>query len=62
MTSARRRRTDDEAADPWGRLVSEREGRKLDRAAARQRILDGEKQNEELSAELIRTSRKNDRG
>ncbi|KAH9905590.1 hypothetical protein F4778DRAFT_669297 [Xylariomycetidae sp. FL2044] len=44
------------------KLANEREGRKLDRAAARQRILNGEKQNEELSAELLRASRKNDRG
>jgi hypothetical protein len=36
------------------RLVAEREGRVLDRAAARKRLEDGEKKNRELEAELDR--------
>ncbi|KAI1349752.1 hypothetical protein F5Y01DRAFT_169901 [Xylaria sp. FL0043] len=40
------------------KLKEEREGRQMDRAAARQRILDGERQNNELAAELVRTQRR----
>ncbi|KAJ1326127.1 golgin subfamily B member 1 [Microdochium nivale] len=41
-----------------GKLKQEREARNMDRAAARQRIQDSERQNGELSAELNRARRK----
>ncbi|KAI1437355.1 hypothetical protein GGR50DRAFT_98127 [Xylaria sp. CBS 124048] len=40
------------------KLKEEREARMMDRAAARQRIQDSERQNSELAAELIRAKRK----
>ncbi|KAI0968513.1 hypothetical protein F4678DRAFT_443201 [Xylaria arbuscula] len=40
------------------KLKEEREARQMDRAAARQRILDGERQNNELAAELVRAQRR----
>ncbi|KAJ8119422.1 hypothetical protein ONZ43_g3621 [Nemania bipapillata] len=40
------------------KLKEEREARQMDRAAARQRILDSERQNGELAAELVRARRK----
>ncbi|KAK7754405.1 hypothetical protein SLS62_003698 [Diatrype stigma] len=41
-----------------GKLKQEREARHMDRAAARQRILDSERQNSELAGELARAKRK----
>ncbi|KAI1499091.1 hypothetical protein F5X99DRAFT_391206 [Biscogniauxia marginata] len=40
------------------KLKQEREARQIDRAAARQRIQDSERQNSELAAELVRAQRK----
>ncbi|GAP90733.1 putative anucleate primary sterigmata protein b [Rosellinia necatrix] len=40
------------------KLKEEREARQMDRAAARQRIQDSERQNNELAAELVRTKRR----
>ncbi|KAI0103376.1 hypothetical protein GGR51DRAFT_254826 [Nemania sp. FL0031] len=40
------------------KLKEEREARSMDRAAARQRIMDSERQNNELAAELVRARRK----
>ncbi|KAI5920162.1 hypothetical protein F4810DRAFT_703149 [Camillea tinctor] len=40
------------------KLKQEREARQMDRAAARQRIQDSERQNSELAAELVRAQRK----
>ncbi|KAI1184230.1 hypothetical protein F5B17DRAFT_412817 [Nemania serpens] len=40
------------------KLKEEREARQMDRAAARQRILDSERQNNELAAELVRAKRR----
>ncbi|RWA04657.1 hypothetical protein EKO27_g10446 [Xylaria grammica] len=42
------------------KLKEEREARQMDRAAARQRIQDSERQNNELAAELVRAQRKKD--
>jgi hypothetical protein len=39
------------------KLKQEREARNMDRAAARQRIAEGERQKDELVAELTRTKR-----
>jgi len=41
------------------KLKQEREARQMDRAAARQRVQDSERQNNELAAELVRANRKN---
>lgn len=41
-----------------GKLMKEREARQMDRAAARQRIQDSERQNNELAAELVRVNRR----
>ncbi|EMR61267.1 putative anucleate primary sterigmata protein b protein [Eutypa lata UCREL1] len=41
-----------------GKLKQEREARNMDRAAAKQRILDSERQNSELAGELARAKRK----
>ncbi|KAI0123534.1 microtubule associated protein [Xylariales sp. AK1849] len=40
------------------KLKQEREARNMDRAAARQRIAEGERQKDELTAELVRVSKK----
>ena len=40
------------------KLKQEREARNMDRAAARQRIQDSERQNSELAGELARAKRK----